>query len=132
MRILSAVAIVIVWGIAAASQALAQMTVVNGASFDPSQPIAPGSFAAVLGQNLCSQTMTGDWVGPAQLPTALGGCSVTVNGVPAMMQYVSPGQINFIMPSTVGAGQATVMVTNGSQTMTGTVAAGAAGPGMFS
>jgi uncharacterized protein (TIGR03437 family) len=132
MKTLPVFALISIWSGLGLLPAAAQMTVVNGASFDPSQPIAPGSFAAVLGQNLCSQTMTGDWVGPAQLPTALGGCSVTVNGVPAMMQYVSPGQINFIMPSTVGAGQATVMVTNGSQTMTGTVAAGAAGPGMFS
>ena len=33
-----------------------------------------------------------------QLPTSLGGCSVTVNGTSAMMHYASPGQINFIVP----------------------------------
>ena len=111
--------------------ASAQMTVVNGASFDPAQPIAPGSFATIFGQNLCPQTMAGDWVAPGQLPTTLAGCSVAVNGAPAMMQYVSPGQVNFIMPAGVGSGQATVMVNTGSQMMTGTVMAGIAGPGMF-
>lgn len=107
------------------------MSVVNGASFDPQQPIAPGSFATIFGQNLCPQTMAGDWVAPGQLPTTLGGCSMAVNGAPAMMQYVSPGQINFIMPDGVGSGPATVMVNNGSQTMIGSAMAGVAGPGMF-
>ena len=48
-----------------------QMTVVNGASFDSSQPMAPGSFASIFGQNLCGQTMAGNWVAPGQLPTSL-------------------------------------------------------------
>jgi uncharacterized protein (TIGR03437 family) len=131
MKTLSALALTSLWGILGISQAFAQMTVVNGASFDPSQPVAPGAFATVFGQNLCSQTMAGNWIAPGQLPTTLGGCSVTVNGAPAMMQYVSQGQINFIMPSGMASGQATVMVNNGSQTMTGTLMAGPAGPGTF-
>jgi DNA-binding beta-propeller fold protein YncE len=48
-----------------------------------------------------------------------------------MIQYVSPGQMDFIMPSGMGSGQATVTVNNGSQMMTGTTTTGAAGPGMF-
>src|SRR5260370_1880057 len=48
-----------------------------------------------------------------------------------MMQYVSPGQINFIMPGGMGSGQATVRVNPGTQTMTGTMMAGPAGPGTF-
>ena len=131
MRTLSALAVAGLLGIIGASQSFAQMSVVNGASFDSAQPIAPGSFATIFGQNLCPQTMAGDWVAPGQLPMTLGGCSVAVNGASAMMQYVSPGQINFIMPTSAGSGQATVMVNNGSQTMTGNVMAGTAGPGMF-
>jgi len=131
MKILSVFALISLWGVAGISPSFAQMSVVNGASFDSAQPIAPGSFATVFGPDLCSQTMAGDWIAPGQLPTTLGGCSVTVNGAPAMMQYVSQGQINFIMPTGVGSGQATVMVNNGSQTMTGNVMAGSAGPGMF-
>src|SRR5258708_16420428 len=107
MGVLSLLVIIGLWGIAASSQSSAQMTVVNGASFDPAQPIAPGSFATVFGQNLCSQTMAGDWIAPGRLPTTLGGCSLTVNGAPAMLQYVSQGQINFIMPTGLGSGQAT-------------------------
>ena len=131
MRVLSAVAFAGFLGIAGGFQSFAQMTVVNGASYNGSQPIAAGSFASMFGQNLCSQTMAGDWIAPGRLPTTLGGCSVTVNGSPAMMQYVSEGQINFIMPAGAGSGQATVIVTNGTQTMTGKTVAGAAGPGIF-
>jgi uncharacterized protein (TIGR03437 family) len=127
----SALALIGSCSILATSQILAQMTVVNGASFDPSQPVAPGSFAAVFGGNLCSQTMAGGWIAPGQLPTMLGGCSLAVNGIPAMLQYVSQGQINFVMPDGVGSGQATVTVNNGPQMMSGTLTAGAAGPGIF-
>ena len=110
---------------------LGQMTVVNGASFVPAQPMAPGSFASIFGQNLCSQTATGDWIAPGQLPTNLGNCSVTVAGSPAMMQYVSPAQINFIVPPDMGPGTANVVVNNGSQAMNGSMTIGPAGPGTF-
>ena len=86
------------------SAAWAQMTIVNGASFNPNGPMASGSFATIFGQSLCSQTATGEWIGPGQLPTTLGGCSVTVNGMSAMMHYVSPGQVNFIVPDGLGPG----------------------------
>jgi uncharacterized protein (TIGR03437 family) len=114
-----------------ASQSYAQMTIVNGASFDGTQPIAAGSFATAFGQNLCSTTASGDWIAPGQLPVALGNCSVTVNGSPAMIQYVSPGQVNFIMPAGIVPGTATVMIHNGAQMMSGSVQTGAAGPGIF-
>lgn len=45
MRTLSALAIAGLLGMIGASQSFAQMSVVNGASFDPAQPIASGSFA---------------------------------------------------------------------------------------
>ena len=54
--------------------------------------------------------MAGDWIAPGQLPTTLGGCSVTVNGAPAMMQYVSPEQINFLMPTVQSTGMMRVRV----------------------
>jgi YVTN family beta-propeller protein len=56
---------------------------------------------------------------------------VAVNGIPAMLQFVSPGQINFVVPQNLGAGMSTVMVNNGSQTQSGTMIAGQAGPGVF-
>ena len=108
-----------------------QMTVVNGASFASAQPMAPGSFASIFGQNLCAHTQAGDWIAPGQLPTSLGDCSVSVNGILAMMQYVSPGQINFIVPQNMGPGAGSVTVNNGSQILNGSITIGPAGPGTF-
>lgn len=109
-----------------------QMTVVDAASFNPGQPLAPGSFAAVFGPNLCGQTMVASWIAPGVLPTDLGGCSVEVAGMPAMLQYASPGQINIIVPAGLMPGMASVSVHNGGQTFSGTVQIAAGAPGMFS
>jgi uncharacterized protein (TIGR03437 family) len=116
---------------AAISPLSGQMVAVNGASYNPSAPIAPGSFASIFGTNLCSQTAQGTWVGPGKLPLTLGGCSLQINGAGAMMQYVSPGQINFVMPMGVAAGQATYVVNNGSATQAGALTVAPAGPGVF-
>jgi uncharacterized protein (TIGR03437 family) len=113
------------------SLAFGQMVAVNGASFDAAQPMAPGSFASIFGQNLCSQTAAGGWIAPGQLPTNLGNCSVTVNGTMAMLQYVSDGQINFIVPPNIGPGTAGIAVNNGSQVVNGSMTIGPAGPGIF-
>src|ERR1022692_4062564 len=87
-----------------------QVAVTNGASFDPSQPKAPGSFATAFGSSLCPTTIAGNWIAPGQLPTNLGGCTLMVNGTLAMMQYASPSQINFIIPLGMVAGQASVTI----------------------
>ncbi len=110
----------------ASSASFAQMTIVNAASYAPGQPLAPGSLASMFGQNLCGQTAiaaTQPW------PTSLGGCSVTVNGTPAMMLYAAPGQINFVVPQNMGPGSATVAVNGGTQTGSMMIAPGA--PGVF-
>ncbi len=116
---------------AGASFSFGQMTVVNGASFNPGQGLAPGSFATIFGQNLCGQTASGAWIAPGQLPVTVGGCSVMVGGMEAMLAYVSGGQINFIVPQGAGPGAASVVVNNGSGTVNGTATIGQAGPGTF-
>ncbi|MBI3694162.1 MAG: hypothetical protein HY238_04900, partial [Acidobacteria bacterium] len=108
-----------------------QMAVVNGASFDPAGPMAPGSFATIFGQDLCAQTAAGEWIEAGRLPTSLGGCMVMVGGTRAMLHFVSPAQVNFIVPDRAQAGMADVMVHNGPQTMMGSMQIGAAGPGVF-
>jgi uncharacterized protein (TIGR03437 family) len=51
------------------------------------------------------------------LPTSLANIQVTVNGTPAPLYYVSPGQINFVMPwNAPTTGMADVQVLN---TLTG-------------
>lgn len=56
---------------------------------------APGMFVTIYGSNLASATAQA----PSQpYPASLGGVEVRINGQAAPVQYVSPGQINFLMP----------------------------------
>jgi uncharacterized protein (TIGR03437 family) len=73
--------------------------VVNAASFaspgQPSSGIVPGSIASLFGQNLAPAPRQAQAL---PLPRSLEGTSVTVNGIPAPLFYVSPNQINFQVP----------------------------------
>ena len=74
--------------------------------------VAPGAFVSLYGTNLASQT--GAWDGSivnGQLPTELGGVSVTMGGRPAYVSFVSPGQIYVLVPD-VSQGPLPVQVTN--------------------
>ncbi len=108
-----------------------QIRAVNGASYADSQPLAPGSFVTVFGENLCGATVTAAYGPSGELPTSLAGATVTVNGAPAMLYYASPSQINFVMPASVSPGQAQIVVRNGGSVFETTVLAGTAGPGIF-
>lgn len=90
--------------------AIAANGVVNGASFQPG--LVVGSWATVTGSNLSSVTDTWDnFIVNGQLPTMVDNVSVTVGGNDAYVYYVSPTQINFIVPE-VPAGSQQVTVTN--------------------
>ena len=73
--------------------------IVNAASFAPAgtpgSAVAPGSLVSIFGTNLATVTMLAD---RTPLPLALGGASVTVDGIPAPLLFVSPGQINAQIP----------------------------------
>jgi uncharacterized protein (TIGR03437 family) len=45
------------------------------------------------------------------LPTALGGVTVTIGGVPAVLSYASASQVNVLVPANVPAGPNFVVVT---------------------
>jgi uncharacterized protein (TIGR03437 family) len=104
--------------------------VVNGASFQP--PIVPGSWATVQGSNLSSKTDTWDnFIVDGKLPTAVDGVSVTVGGAPAYVYYISPSQINFIVPEDI-SGPQPVTVRNAAGTSAAeTVTVNAFGPAFF-
>jgi uncharacterized protein (TIGR03437 family) len=109
-----------------------QISIVNSASYDSTGPLAPGSFATVFGQNLCGQTAAGQLDSNGMYPITLGGCSLTVNGTAATMQYVASGQMNFVVPQNMGSGTASVVINNGAQMQTSSMTIGPAGPGVFS
>jgi uncharacterized repeat protein (TIGR01451 family) len=62
--------------------------------------IQPGEWVSIYGTNLASATAT--WTGV--FTTSLGGTSVMIDGKPAYLSYVSPGQINLQAPSDGGPG----------------------------
>ena len=70
--------------------------IVNTASFAPfTAGIAPGDFITLYGANLAPGTATAYTV-PFPTTAGLDGVQVTVNGLPAPVQFVSPGQISVL------------------------------------
>lgn len=105
-------------------------SVLNGASFQPG--ITPGSWATVKGFALAAATDTWDkFIVNGELPTKVDGVGVNVGGQPAYVYYISPGQINFIVP-VVGSGSQQVAVTNSAGTSSEfRVTVGTFGPAFF-
>src|ERR1017187_5258911 len=89
--------------------------VVNAGSFQPG--IASGAWVAIFGANLSQSTyqwQAGDIVN-GMLPTSLQGVSVTINGLPAYIDYISPSQINVLAPDDATVGPVQVQVIAAQQ-----------------
>ena len=69
--------------------------------------IQPGEWISIYGSNLAPETAT--WNG--DFPTSLGGVSVQIDGKPAYLMYVSPGQIDLQAPDDTARGTVSVVVT---------------------
>jgi uncharacterized protein (TIGR03437 family) len=79
--------------------------------------ISPGTWIEIYGTNLSKTTRqwaAADFNGNAA-PTSLDGVTVRISGQPAFIYYVSPGQINAQVPSTVAPGAVTVVVFSDGQ-----------------
>jgi uncharacterized protein (TIGR03437 family) len=83
-------------------------------AFDFGAGLSPGTWIQIFGSNLAPTTR--QWAGSDfdgdRAPTALDGVRVSVNGRPAFISYISPGQVNAQVPDDVGAGAGTVEVEN--------------------
>jgi uncharacterized protein (TIGR03437 family) len=80
--------------------------VVNAANFQAA--VAPGAIVSLFGTRLAVSQASAPGL---PLPTTLAGTSITVNGQPAPLFFVSPTQINFQFPFEVTGAQALVEVT---------------------
>ncbi len=107
----------------------------NAASYDAAE-VAADSWVSLFGANLADALA----VPPAdatQLPTTLGGVTVRVTDSGgtsrmAVLQFVTPTQVNFLMPAGTAPGTATVAVTAGTRgTASGTVRVSSVAPGLF-
>ncbi len=110
--------------------------VLNDASLghEPATPkaIAPNSIAAAQGSNLAGATTQTQRLPDGTFPTNAGGTRVTVNGRAAQIFFVSPTQINFLVPAQTEIGTAEVVVTNSENfPARATVATLRAAPGIF-
>jgi uncharacterized protein (TIGR03437 family) len=96
--------------------------------------IAPGEWASIFGTGFstASQIWTAADFVNGQLPTTLGGVSVAIDGQPAYISYVGPGQINALMPADATIGPVTVQVkTPQGQSYPGTVMLQRLAPELF-
>jgi uncharacterized protein (TIGR03437 family) len=90
--------------------------VTNAGSFQAN--FASAAWVSIFGTNLSSATyswQSSDFVN-GLLPTSLEGVSVTINGAPAYVDYISPTQINVLAPDDATTGSAQVQVTVAQQT----------------
>ena len=117
---------------ASTSNPLSRLTVVNAASYAVAS-FAPDEIGTLFGSNLASSTVSAT----SSLTTSLGGTTVTINDAtggqhPALLLFVSSGQVSFLMPSDIAAGAATVALTNSSRVTTTTpITVAKVAPGLF-
>jgi uncharacterized protein (TIGR03437 family) len=95
------------------SQAPPAVTVVSSASF-AAGPAAPESLVTAFGNNLAATTAAARGGDP--FPTTLAQTTVSVQDAsgttrPAELLYVSPEQVNFVVPLGTSTGTATVTIT---------------------
>lgn len=109
-----------------------QITIVSGASYQ--KRVAPNSLASVFGAGLSSTTASAQLDSNGQLPTRLAGVTVEMNGLAGPLIFVSPAQINLLVPADVGIGTANVIVrsTNTAATQSGAVEVANIAPALFS
>ena len=89
--------------------------------------VQSGEWVSLYGTNLASATAT--WTG--NFPTSLAGTSVTIDGRPAYLSFVSPGQINLQVPNDAATGAVPVVVMTASESAISTVTLAQFGPSFF-
>lgn len=110
-----------------------QLAIVSAAS--GTAPVAPDSLVSMYGDKLAAQPVSAALL---PWPTTLGGASVVfrdTTGVErlAALKFVSPGQINAVVPPDLPTGAASVVVRNGNVDVeSGAVIIADTAPGLFS
>jgi uncharacterized protein (TIGR03437 family) len=109
---------------------LSPLGVVNAASSaPPGNPISPGEFVTLYGTGLAKSNQSA----APPYPPSLNGVSVSINNKPAPLYFVSPGQLNVLVPFATTGPTATIVVQNNSvNSNTVTVPVAATSPGVYS
>lgn len=97
----------------AGSPVYSSASIVNAATQTP-MALAPNTIATIYGTGLAFSIRAvaiSDVMGSA-MPTELDGVQVWFNAQPCPLFYISPTQINFLIPYQVGPGAASIIVAN--------------------
>ncbi|MFN0122497.1 MAG: choice-of-anchor V domain-containing protein [Blastocatellia bacterium] len=114
---------------------------VSAASFRAASPVTVDGVVSAFGTRLATGSAVGGDINPnlpgVQLPTILAGTTVLVrdtNGVErhAPLFFVSPTQVNYVVPAGTALGVATVTIMAGDNTISGgSIQVSRTGPGIF-
>jgi uncharacterized protein (TIGR03437 family) len=76
-------------------------------SIHPAAPLTPNGFVSIYGSNLSWNTrqLSNSDLQTGYLPKELGGVRVFLENQPVNLLYVSPGQVNFLIPATAISGK---------------------------
>ncbi len=101
---------------------------VSAASFS-ADAVTPEAIASAFGTGLATATTVAS---STPLPTELAGTKVRVNGELAQLFFVSPTQVNFLVPAGALTGNAVVEILSGDNTLSrGAVNLASAAPSLF-
>lgn len=120
---------------AAATIAGSAIAFLSAASFAGGPILAPDSIVASFGLDLAAATEAASVL---PLPTSLAGTTVTVTDsagaqLPAPLFFVSPNQVNYLLPAAAADGIATVTIRNrDGVASTGLIRIAPVAPGLFS
>jgi uncharacterized protein (TIGR03437 family) len=105
----------------APSTSISPTAIVSASAFGGFASAAPGSWIEIYGTNLAGSTRP--WAGTDfngnTAPTSLDGTSITIGGQSAYIDYISPSQVNALIPSNVSTGVQQVIVKTANGTGTG-------------
>ena len=109
--------------------------IVSASAFGQFTSIAPGSWIEIYGANLSATTRgwtLADFSG-INAPTSLDGVKVTIGGEQAFIDYISPGQVNALVPSDIPSGSQQITVTSPAGTSAAySITVNAVEPGILS
>lgn len=108
--------------------------IVSASAFGGFTSVSPGSWIEIYGSNLASDMRSWDSsdFNGASAPTTLDGTSVSVGGQAAFIDFISPGQVNALIPSNVATGpQQITLKTAGGTTASVDITVNAVQPGLL-
>jgi uncharacterized protein (TIGR03437 family) len=108
-------------------------SIVNAAT-QTQGPLAPNTIATLYGTNLAFdvRVVASSDIVRGVMPTSLAGVGVWVNSIPCSLFYVSPTQINFLLPYQLTAGTVSLVLARDSQAgPTVSIQLNATSPGLF-